>query len=566
MVDRITDLEGRVDALAREVAELRSRLAEIEAQLVDGGERRSQPDATAASPPTEPFAARLPGLAGRTLVVLGGASLLRALTAAGTVSRSVGVASGLAYAAWWCVACDREAAAQRRASASFHGLAAAAITFPLVWEATVRLGVLSPAAAAVLVTAALALGVGVSVRRDLPLVASLTVVAALGTSLGLFVRTRDLVPFAAAVLVLAAAVETLTRRGRWPALRWPAAVGADAALYAAAAILARAEGPPEGYAAVSPALGVTLELSLPVLYLAAVALRTLVLGRGLTPFDAVQGAAAVALGLGGASQFLGAGAPALVGVLTAALGVLGYFAAFVILEPRGGRDAAFHFWASVGLVSWVVAGWLLLGPAAAAFAWSGLGLAGAWLARRRPAATPHAVALLVAAGAGSGQLRQAAAALVGSSGAPWDDVWSPGLAVTAACVAAYVLLAHGRPATSIAWRAGVAALAGAGLVGLTIRVVVDRLGLAPDDPAGAGAIAAVRTVTLSAAAVALTWSGRAPERRELRWLGYVMLGATGLKLVFEDLPAGRPGMAFVALTVYGSALVAASGIAGRRRA
>jgi uncharacterized membrane protein len=43
-------------------------------------------------------------LVGRTLIVLGGAFLLRAITESGVVSPSVGVSLGLAYAVTWLLA------------------------------------------------------------------------------------------------------------------------------------------------------------------------------------------------------------------------------------------------------------------------------------------------------------------------------------------------------------------------------------------------------------------------------------------------------------------------------
>ena len=84
MSDRLGDLESSVAQLSSEVADLRARLAQIEA----GAPVR--PAAAAASLATIPevHAAEVQGwlaLLGRTLVILGGAYLLRAMTSAQVV-------------------------------------------------------------------------------------------------------------------------------------------------------------------------------------------------------------------------------------------------------------------------------------------------------------------------------------------------------------------------------------------------------------------------------------------------------------------------------------------------
>jgi hypothetical protein len=54
----------------------------------------------------------------------------------------------------------------------------------------------------------------------------------------------------------------------------------------------------------------------------------------------------------------------------------------------------------------------------------------------------------------------------------------------------------------------------------------------------------------------LGWLGRREAWREAGWLVYPLLAATGLKILLEDLPRGRPATLFVAFALYGAALVA----------
>jgi hypothetical protein len=64
---------------------------------------------------------------GRTLVVFGGAFLLRAITEAGFVPQTSGTALGLLYAMIWVIPADRDAGRGRLRSATMHGLAAIGI-------------------------------------------------------------------------------------------------------------------------------------------------------------------------------------------------------------------------------------------------------------------------------------------------------------------------------------------------------------------------------------------------------------------------------------------------------
>lgn len=162
MSDRVARLEAQVEELARAVEGLARRMAAVEGGRSEAVEHLPEPDRVesgAAPVAAVPIPAATEerwgpvALLGRTLMVLGGAYLFRALTEGGTVPPALGVALGLAYALLWLAFADRAAVRGRHLSASFHGAAFALIGAPLAWEAAARFQVLSAVQGAVLLTA-----------------------------------------------------------------------------------------------------------------------------------------------------------------------------------------------------------------------------------------------------------------------------------------------------------------------------------------------------------------------------------------------------------------------------
>ena len=71
-----------------------------------------------------------------------------------------------------------------------------------------------------------------------------------------------------------------------------------------------------------------------------------------------------------------------------------------------------------------------------------------------------------------------------------------------------------------------------------------------------GALATVRTVVIAVAAVMLAVLTRRRGFSEALWLAYAALAFGGVKLLLEDFPSSRPATLFIALAVYGVALMA----------
>ena len=560
MADRLVELQSAVRDLAVDLRRLEARVRQLE-----GGERTPVPPAVPEGDAEPAFAGiGMPqgtvALLGRTLLVLAGAYVARALTDARTVPAGVGVALGLAYAVFWQLRADREARRTGVRAPRFTRWRAALIAFPLVWEATARFGLVGPRAACVALVSLFALGLGVAWRQALTIGAWLTTGLTLATAVALLVATRDLVAVFAALLAVAALLEWLAYRERWLALRWCAAPVLDAVALLLVALVTRPRGLPEGYVPLAPPLAAGALLVLPGLYVVSLAARTMRLERPVSLFEAAQGTLAIVLGFGGAWRVLVAhgGSTTVLGVLALLLGALCYGAAFAFAERRAGQARNFYFYATAG-------GLLALGGAnvvafgeALPFALGALGLLAAAFGRRfdRMTLRVHAAFYLAAGALETGLFVACARALSGrSAGDLLPVAW---VAAVAAAVGWAVLATD--PGAPRSGRARVPQLVlatfavfalGKALQGTLWTALGERVA---DDP---GVAAVLRTAVLAALALALAAGARRGTWPELGWLVYPLVALGGVKLVVQDLRDGRPATLVASLAVYGAVLVLA---------
>jgi hypothetical protein len=80
-----------------------------------------------------------------------------------------------------------------------------------------------------------------------------------------------------------------------------------------------------------------------------------------------------------------------------------------------------------------------------------------------------------------------------------------------------------------------------------------------------GGVSTVRTVVLSAAACVAAAAGHWTPIAGTAWAAYPLLAFVAVKLLAEDLRVDRPMALFVALAVYGAALITTARL-GRRAA
>ncbi|MGM0578625.1 MAG: hypothetical protein ACQEXJ_23070 [Myxococcota bacterium] len=547
---RVDALEGAISNRARE--EVTPPMAEVEAP---GGQPTPEEDAVATQPGPGLWGTA-PALTGRTLVVLGGAFMLRALTEAGTLGESVGVLLGLAYASAWIVMANRAGRVHADVDAAFHGAAACIIAYPLLWESSARLGILPPVAAAMVFVGFSGGLLYLAWRRTLRALAWIVAGVALPTGLLLLIGTGAHYAFVAALGLGAAVVVAASHHRDWPIIRL--AVGAAVDMLAVVTFLLVEPG---GQGGVAPALAAAVAGAVVVVFVGAFFVIHLGRGARMELPDGAQLLVALGLGLWAALSFAAPGAlwSWLVAGAAGAGATVAYRASHVAggSWPRGtvlAAEAVASALAVIGLAC------LLSGPALGV-ALAGVALGIAWPAGRRAhGLLPAHVAVL------------ALAAVFASGAASW---------VTTTLYAAAEGLPTGLPPTVL----GTLGLVGLAYLALrrdpvperqrplwvdpaTVMLAVVALGVAAAGVAllapiiaGADRDPGALAVTRTAALTALIWL-LAPlhrlvrvRRLELSRTVYVLVAAAALKLLVDDFPHAGADMLTVSFVLLGVSLL-----------
>jgi hypothetical protein len=569
--DRISRLESAVGQLHLTVVSLQQRLDAIEAKGLAGATTTA---ASVAQSPTEVGAGVLSAglrvkdqydpitilsLIGRLLVVLAGGFFLRAVTDAGTLPVPVGIGLAFAYAAVWLFMSDVAGGRGMVPNALLHAMAAALVAFPLAVEATIRFKVLTGPSSA-LVLAVLSAGLlFVAWRRRLRGVAWITVVGGLPASAILLIQTGVVAPFALYLIALGVATLWLSYSIDWWGSRWPTALAADIVV---ASVTLRAFAPEQRDA---PLVAMLLLMLLLAGYFGSIAMRTLVRGRDVSRFEVVQTIAVLVVSLWGAIALAHAAQAVAVTIGVGALiaGAACYVVAASMVDRREGSALNFYYYTTLALVL-VLAGFTIaIGGAwlGAVFALFGVVGTVLWSRSGRLFMLLHGAVYIVAAGIASGSIVYALRTLVAGAVGPWmvpdlgmlvvlvASALAAGLTARRAIADGEDVAIGARFAVTIAfvW------IACGGMIGF-IAPVVGGLADRSVDP---GVLATVSTAVLSVATLAIAWLGRHARFREWGWLVYPLLVGIGLKLVAQDFKHSRPATLFIALALYGAALIIA---------
>ena len=551
-------LEERLRLLDEAIRDLSGRVGRLEHERSIPAALAPETAVTAGLPTKDiPSAGDFTGtlsLIGRTLVVLGGAYLLRALTESGRLPEASGMLLGLTYASAWNIAADRAAGTKRPLSGLFHGMAATVIGLPIIIEASVRFHSLSPgwAAAALVVTTALALGV--SAHRRLPSLAIVASASGMVTAGILAVATGQVVPFAAALGVLSVGALWMGDALGWPWMRWTPALTTDLLLGIA---LYRALVVP---AAEPPAAALLLLLAMGLVYGAWFGFLIGVRARRAGAFEFTQTVCLILLALLGSVVVARSQTPGLttgIGIAAILAGLAGYGLAVVMARRPDADRINVHFFGMVALALVLISSAMMVAGATLGLWFAGAALvATAACARfREPIALMHGAVFTVLAAAASGLLSLVAGIWL-TMPTSWPGYEAAAAVVLAAAIASLAVPARaareGSPTDAIA-RVMLGAVIAVGIGTAVVLVVGPALAGTPPD---AGILASLETAVLAGGAALLARASRVPRGAGLGRLAYPVLVLGAIKLFAEDFRYSRPSTLFLALALYGIALIA----------
>ncbi|MBI4604938.1 MAG: hypothetical protein HY721_23500 [Planctomycetes bacterium] len=375
---RIAELSLRLDDLARRLSAVEGALAERAAEEAANWPAHAPPQPAAAVGVTAapagalapgalpaPGAAPAPGgapalgatgaaiiLTGRTLVILGGAYLLRAVTEWELVPRAAGIVLGLLYAVAWLLFADRAAARGRIQSAFFHGLGTAVIAFPLLWETTAgrELRFFSPPASATVLGAISLLAFFVAWRRDLAGLAWVAAAGAVPAAVALACATEMAPPFLFCVVALGGATLWLAYLRGWEELAWLTAGAVDLAVLAVTALLL-VNPRHQSVGSLTPPALLAVQLALLLAYCGSLLSRTLWKRAEVTSVEIVQAAAVLVVGLGGAVALARSSRTLSLplGAVSLALAAGSYAVSFTFMDRRLESRRSFIFYSTLAL-------------------------------------------------------------------------------------------------------------------------------------------------------------------------------------------------------------------------
>ena len=548
----IGELEARVAALEAWRERMESEAAGFSLPAKTGGLNPAAPEEEPADEATSSSVDI--ALIGRTLIVLGGAYLLRAVTESNAIPTTAGVLLGLLYAASWSLLALR--ASVTPGSAAHHTTATALTALPLILEATSKFKVLHAWSAALALSVISALVFVVVWRRKLHGVAWTFAFLAIALSPALMDVTDSMVPFALYLTALGITTVWLGYVFEWRLLRWMVAAAVDVVLMVLCFLVVTNRLP-----SVSPARAIAVCCVGVAAYLATFAIRTLLRQRDVVVFEIAQTIALLCFVLGGAI-WIAASRATLEIPLAIAMVVLGgasYAVSFAFIPRRFATPANFVFYSSLALLLIVTGGALLTQGIANSILWSALALISGFLSMRyrKSSLALHSAVYLFSGFVGADLLRLGMLSLI------WRvDSWlvpreGALLLLVASLIAAAIRPIERMGSFELWTTAKVMILAEVGwaLAALFTSAAGARWLGANPDPA---IVAVLRTAVLGALTGLTAWASRYPTLSPGRLLCTPLLVILALKLLWEDLRAGRPATLFVSFAIAGVVLILTS--------
>lgn len=492
-------------------------------------------------------------LIGRTLIILGGAFLLRAATEGGALPIAVGVALGLVYALVWSLLALRDSVS--RCTAVYYAIATSLTSVPLIFEGTRKFNVFTAW------SAALALGMVAAVmfvliwRRRLHAVAWMFTVMTICVLPLLIVQTRSVTPFALILLGLGIVTLWLGYLLEWTLLPWLAAIALDIMLLILSALVVN-ESLPE----LSPSMAIGVLCLAFAAYLASFSVRALGGHRDAMAIDIAQTFTLLFVALGGAMWIamsrVAFAMPIVVAMLL--LGAISYAVSFTFVAREFTSPLNFVFTSSLAMMLVVLSGAFITHGFANTIFWTVLALGTAYFAThyRKSSLALHAAVYIFCGFIGADVIRLGFHAVLLKQEQGWLVPGAGAVVLLIACVLAATIRPIERQGRFELWTAAkVMILAESGWIAATLLVSAGGLLFLQPAPADPAAVAILRTVVLAALTVATAWAARFPTLSPARLLVNPLMIILGVKLLWEDVRAGRPATLFISFAIVGAALI-----------
>lgn len=554
---------GELAELILQVQDLRQRVSNLEERL---GATVAAPKAPVPALPTPAgfdVAPNIVPVLGRMLLAIAGAYVLRALTDWGVLPVAAGVAIGLVYALVWLWVAARSPV-EAKFAAAVSCSTSVLIMAPLVWEAAGRFKVLSSGTSAGVLAAfalvALALGSSLGARTQHRIIGTIAGVSSIVMAVALLLARDDIVPFTAALLIIAAAMEFAAWRDLKPGARAFAALAADFAVFLFSYLISSPRGMPEAWVPASPHVALTVQLMLALIYMGTAISQSVVRRKTLAFAEMAQIGVALLIGIGGAvwvfnehhAVMLSLGIAALVG------GLAFYGISFLLFERDNKRN--FRALSTFGLLL-LLAGILLPFPRSAFWILLCACAVGCCCAARAfvlPTLGLHGAIYLLLASAAASATSQPLQVLFAIGAGPVE--WLKSIGVLVAGAVSWVAITGIHPGAPGHWRNQISSLALAGhVVWITAGLMVSGILMLWRTALGreSGGIPAdtLGTVVLTGLSLALAWAGARWGKPELVWLLYGLMALAGYKLAIRDFINEHNLPLVVSLLCYGGALI-----------
>jgi hypothetical protein len=550
---------GDLSELILQVQDLRQRVLNLEERL---GSTVAAPEVPVSAPPLPAWFSLPPNtvsVVGRMLVAIAGAYVLRALTDWGVLPTAAGVGLGLIYALIWLWVAARSPV-EAKFAAALSCSTSVLIMAPLVWEAAGRFKVMSSGTSAGVLAGFTLVALALGSRTQHRIIGTIAGASSIVMAVALLLARDDIVPYATALLVIAAAMEFAAWRDLQPGARAFAALAADASVLLFSYLMSSPRGMPEAWILVSPRAVLTVQLALALIYIGTTVSQTVVRRRTLAFAEMAQTGTALLIGIGGAVWVFKEHRAVMFGLGIAALaaGIAFYAVSFLLFE----RDNKWNFRALATFGLFLVLVGIFL-PFSRFEFWilsCACALVCCWVARALvlPTLGLHGAVYLLLGSAVSGATSQPLSALFAIGIGPVE--WLASIGVLLVAAVSWVAIAGISSGAPSHWRNQISSLALAAHVvwitaGLAVYAVLAMWRTVIGAESGSVPADTLGTVVLTGLLLALAWVGTHWRRPELVWLLYGFMALGGYKLATRDFINEHNLPLVVSLLCYGCALI-----------